>query len=183
MRVPRYLIGLLLAGGFASGCTAHAEPLIPTGLPGLNAPEPPGRVVVPAPAQPTMPPVAGEPETGTATATSKPPVRNPVPRPTPPPTVEPPPTDPPVSVSTPPATLLTSANTAEFEKRVRDQLLLAQANLQQVNPKTLGPDARAQYDSAQGFVRQAQEALKVKNLVYAGQLADKAATMAALLRR
>ena len=47
----------------------------------------------------------------------------------------------------------------------------------------LGSDARAQFDSAMGFVRQADEALKVKNLVYAGQLADKAATMAALLRR
>lgn len=182
MRVPTYLIGLLLAGGFGSGCAANAEPLVPSGLPGLNAPEPPGRVVVPAPEQPTLPPVVGERETGTAATTSKPPVRNPVPRPTTPPPVDPPATEPPPATS-PPATLLTSANTAEFEKRVREQLKRAQTNLQQLNPKNLGADARAQYDSAQGFVRQAEEALKVKNLVYAGHMADKAATMAALLRR
>jgi hypothetical protein len=59
----------------------------------------------------------------------------------------------------------------------------AQADLGQVNRQNLGADARAQYDSALGFIRQAEEALKVKNLIYAGQLADKAATMAALLKR
>jgi hypothetical protein len=151
-------------------------------MPGLNAPEPPGRVVVPAAQQPTLPPVVNEPATTPASATTRTPVRNPMPRPTAPPPVDPPATDPPPA-TLPPPTLLTSANNAEFEKRVREQLKGAQANLSQVNPKSLGPDARAQYDSAQGFVRQAEEALKVKNLVYAGQLADKAATMAALLRR
>jgi hypothetical protein len=79
--------------------------------------------------------------------------------------------------------LLTTANTQEFEKRVRAQLQLAQRDLGQVNPRTLGAEARAQYDSALGFIRQAGEALKVRNLVYAGQLADKAATMAALLKK
>jgi hypothetical protein len=66
---------------------------------------------------------------------------------------------------------------------VRAQLDLARANLAQVSRPTLGTDAKAHYDAAQGFIRQADEALKVKNLIYAGQLADKAATMAALLRK
>ena len=47
----------------------------------------------------------------------------------------------------------------------------------------MGTDAKAQFDAALGFIRQADEALKVKNLIYAGQLADKAATMAALLKK
>lgn len=176
-------MGLLLVGAVGSGCAARAEPLVPTGMPGLNAPEPPGRVVVPATEQPTLPPVVSEPPTSRSSSPSRPPVRNPVTRPAVPPPADPPVTDPPPATSPPPATLLTSANNAEFEKRVRDQLKGAIANLGQVDLKSLGPDARAQYDSAQGFVRQAEEALKVKNLVYAGQLADKAATMASLLRR
>ena len=92
--------------------------------------------------------------------------------------------EPPPPAPTPaPAILLTSANTAEFENRVREQLNRARGNLSQVNPKDLGTDAKAHYAAAQGFIRQADEALKVKNLIYAGQLADKAATMAALLRK
>jgi hypothetical protein len=79
--------------------------------------------------------------------------------------------------------LQTTANTAAREKQVHDLLTQARADLLRVNRKSLGQDARAQFDSAQGFIRQAEEALKVKNLVYAGQLADKAATMAALLRK
>lgn len=180
-RVSSHLIGLLLFSGLATGCAAYAQPLMPTGTPALNVPEPPVRVVVPAPEQPTLPPVEeAPPSTAPASPTSKAPVRNPNPRPV----VTPPPAEPPpATVPPPPAILLTSANTAEFEKRVRAQLALAQANLAQVNRANLGTDAKAQYDAAQGFIRQADEALKVKNLVYAGQLADKAATMAALLRR
>lgn len=177
VRASLRLIGLLLAGGLAIGCSAHAAPLIPAGTPVLNAPEPPRRVVVPAPEQMTLPPVEEPP--ATATTPAKPPVRTPNPRPTAPPPPEPAPaTTPPA-----PAVLLTTANTAEFEKRVREQLARAQGQLSQVNRSNLGTDARAQYDAAKGFIRQAEEALKVKNLVYAGQLADKAATMAGLLRK
>ena len=62
------------------------------------------------------------------------------------------------------------------------QLSRAQSDLDQVK-RPLGPDAQAQFDAAQGFIRQAREAIKVKNWIYAGQLADRAATMAALLRK
>jgi hypothetical protein len=89
---------------------------------------------------------------------------------------------PPVPTPTP-AILLTSANTAEFERRVVAQLNKARADLDQVSRPALGTEAQAHFDAAKGFIRQADEALKVKNLIYAGQLADKAATMAALLRK
>ena len=174
------MTGLLLAGGLAAGCSAHAEPLTPSATPALNVPEPPGRYVLPATEQQTLPPAIDEPPASSGAAvTSKPPVRNPNPRPATPPPAEPPPPAP-----TPtPAILLTSANTAEFEKRVRAQLDQARTHLAQVSRPALGTDAKAHYDAAQGFIRQADEALKVKNLIYAGQLADKALTMAALLRK
>jgi uncharacterized protein (DUF885 family) len=74
-------------------------------------------------------------------------------------------------------------NTADFEKRIRMQLDRATKNLAQVNPRALSSEAKAQYDAAQGFVRQCEQALEVRNLMFASQLADKAATMAALLRK
>lgn len=181
MASARYRLGLLalgsvLSAGISAGCAANAAPLvIPTNAPALSAPEPPARVIVPAPTQPTVPPT--EEPAPTTTPTPRP-RETPPARQTPPPT---PPTDPPTA--TPPPVLRTNANSAEFEKRVRTQLAKAKTDLAAVTRRTLGADARAQYDSAMGFVRQAEEALKVKNLIYAGQLADKAATMAALLRR
>jgi len=167
--------------GLAVGCAAHAAPLVPSNAPALDAPEPPQRVVVPAPEQPTLPPPTEEPPASAVPPASgvKPPVRNPTPRPV----ASPPPPEPPVAPPSAPAILLTSANSPAFEKSVRDQLERARADLGQVSRASLGTDAKAQFDAAQGFIRQADEALKVKNLIYAGQLADKAATMAALLRR
>jgi hypothetical protein len=183
MTLGAQIPGLLLAGALAAGCSAHAEPLTASVTPTLNVPEPPGRYVLPAPEQPTLPPTVEEPPASSASAsTAKPPVRNPNPRVPP----SPPPTETPVAVPTPtptPAILLTSANTAEFEKRVNAQLDVARSLLGQVNTPPPGTEARAHYDAAKGFIRQAEEALKVKNLIYAGALADKAATMAALLRK
>ncbi|HUR20480.1 MAG TPA: hypothetical protein VMZ90_06705 [Vicinamibacterales bacterium] len=182
MRVPAHVTGLLLVGGLAAGCSAHAEPLTPSASPALNVPEPPGRYVLPATEQQTLPPPIEEASsTSAAPPTSRPPVRTPNPRPAAPPQAEPPP---PAPAPTPtPAILLTSANSPAFEKSVQEQLKRARTDLGQVTRATLGTDARAQFDAAQGFIRQADEALKVKNLIYAGQLADKAATMAALLKK
>jgi hypothetical protein len=61
-------------------------------------------------------------------------------------------------------------------------LLEANFNLNRIDYGRLNADARGQYDSAKGFVRQAEEALRGKNLVFASYLADKAATLAARLR-
>ena len=179
IRVPAQITGLLLVGGLAAGCSAHAEPLTSSSTPVLDVPEPPGRHVVPRPEQRTLPPPIEEPPpSSSAAVTTKPPVRNPNPKPATPPAEPPPP------VPTPtPAILLTSANTAEFEKSVRAQLDKARNNLDQVNRDALGTDAKAHFDAAKGFIRQAEEALKVKNLIYAASLADKAATLAALLRK
>jgi hypothetical protein len=63
--------------------------------------------------------------------------------------------------------------------------LLARASrdLQRVNYAALGADGRTQFDTARRFMQQAEDALKNGNLAYAGKLADKAATMGAVLVR
>ena len=52
-----------------------------------------------------------------------------------------------------------------------------------MNYEGLDSDGRTQYDTAKRFLQQAEEALKSGNLVFAGKLADKAATMTAVLVR
>ena len=89
---------------------------------------------------------------------------------------------PPPTPTPAPAILLTSVNSPEFEQRIQGQINKAKEDLNQVKGP-LGTEAKAHFDAARGFIRQAEEALKVKNLIYAGQLADKAATMAALLKK
>jgi hypothetical protein len=180
--VLRTIVGLGIVCAAGAACSARAQALTPAATP-LNAPQPPPRVVVPAPERPTLPeepaaPAAASTPSGTSGAAGRGRDSAPPPtRPAPPPAAEPP------ATSAPPPPLLTSANTAEFERRVRATLQKAQGDLSQVKRDSLGTEARAQFDSALGFIRQTEEALKVKNLVYAGQLADKAATMAALLKR
>lgn len=164
----------------AAACGARADTTLPGASPALLPPTPPARLVIPAPELPTLP----EPEAAApATPTPATPPRAGTSRPTPPPP-SPPPAAPPATVeAAPPAVLSTTTNTADFERRIRQQLARANTLLGQVNPRSLGAEAKAQYDAAQGFARQCEEALKVRNLMLASQLADKAATMAALLRK
>jgi hypothetical protein len=67
------------------------------------------------------------------------------------------------------------------ERRVR--ILIAQAynDLNRVNYQALNADARNQYDTAKRFATQAEDALRARNLVFASNLADKAAALAAQL--
>lgn len=175
-RSSRLALAVLLA--VSAACAAKADVQTPTDVPGLVPPTPPARLVVPAPERPTLP--MDEPPSVAVTQPA-PPVRQA--SPPPPRSSTPPPVTPPVTIETPPPAVLSTVVSADFEKRIRLQLDRAVADLARVNRRSLGNDARAQYDAAQGFIRQCEEALKVRNLVFAGQLADKAATMAALLRR
>jgi DNA replication protein DnaC len=69
----------------------------------------------------------------------------------------------------------------ELERNVRARMSEASRNLERTDYRALSPDRKEQYDTAKRFIQQAEDALKVKNLVFAGQLADKAATLAAAL--
>jgi hypothetical protein len=69
----------------------------------------------------------------------------------------------------------------EVEQRVRATIAQASRDLGRINSRALTAEAKAQYDIAKRFVEQAGDALKAKNFVFAGQLADKASTLATLL--
>ena len=69
----------------------------------------------------------------------------------------------------------------EMERTIRAQLSHAANDLTRVDYRALNSDARTQYDTAKGLVRQAEDALKARNLVFAKSIADKAAALAAQL--
>jgi hypothetical protein len=177
MRVICAGIGLLALIG-AVGCT-NAQAKTPADEVPLATPAPPARVIVPPTIDPVTPP-------------ADPSGRTP-PRETPPATPrkpETPPTTPPVTPVQPPpqndpavGTLQTTANVTEVEKKVRALIAAATRDLARVDYRALSTDAKAQYDQAKRFIAQAEGALKIKNVVFANQLADKAAALAALLVR
>jgi hypothetical protein len=72
---------------------------------------------------------------------------------------------------------------AKTEASIRSLLASASRDLARVNPSSLDSDGRTQHDQARRFLLQAEEALKSGNLLFAGKLADKAATLAAVLVR
>ena len=69
----------------------------------------------------------------------------------------------------------------EVERSIHATLQRANTDLNRVDYRTLNADAKNQYDTAKGFIRQANEAIRAKNLLYAKNLADKAAAVAAQL--
>ena len=173
-----------LAAGLASGCVRARARTAPD-PPSLDVPLPPPRLVE---AAETTPP---EPLTLPAE-----PARSTLPRPKTPPapvqqTESSKPPEPPKAPEEPkeskPAAATTLRTTptqqeGELERRTRGLLLEASSNLNRIDYGRLNPDAKGQYDSAKGFVRQAEDALRTQNLVFASYLADKAATLAAQLR-
>jgi hypothetical protein len=183
------LVALVAAWTVASGCTsAKAQVVLPDSAP-LTIPQAPPRVVVPP--APVAPPAAVETEPPTSSTSSANPPANSArpnrdPKPVPPPPANPPAPTPPPAPTSPaaPATPLeTPANQGELEQRTQGLLLSAKAALDKINIKALSADGKAQHDAATRFIAQAQEALRVKNTVYAWQLADKANTIATLLLR
>lgn len=174
---------LVVMAPLAGGCT-HAQAKTTPDMPALAMPAPPPREVEPAEVEaPPTAPLATEPSRNT-------PAR---PRPSaPPPRTEPARGEPPAAVDPlrpadelgkPPTTLQTTPATAEgeVERGIRTSLQRASADLGRVDYRALNADARTQYDTAKRFVRQATDAIRTKNLVFAKNLAEKAATIAAQL--
>jgi len=64
---------------------------------------------------------------------------------------------------------------------VRTAIGKATADLSRVDYRALNADARTQYDTAKRFIRQAEDAIHAKNLVFAKSVADKAVVLAAQL--
>ena len=181
------IVAFLAPLAAAAGCAkAHASAQ-PAGPP-LETPLPPPRVV--------SSPIESEP-----TVTAVPPIEAPGPRTTPSPSqaaaprperpegTEPPaaaasqpaPSPPVPQVEEPPRTLQITPNATQVEQRIRGLLASAARDLLRIDYRALSVDAQAQYDIAKRFTEQADEFLKKNNLVYAEQLADKAAALAAQL--
>ena len=177
------LVTLVLLTASLTACAAKAQVRTEAELPSLEPPPPPPRVVAiytpepePAPATPAVEPAA--------------PVRPPARPARPEQKPEPAATTPEQPVEAPraspaPALTLTPSPGSESQTLTAIRGLLGQAarDLSRVNAASLNSDGRAQYDQARRFIQQAEEALKTRNIVFAGKLADKAATMAAVLVR
>lgn len=181
----------LAAALVAAGCFRAQAKAFPEAPP-LEMPSPPPRVVevtdpevpppVPLPEEPARtPPFRPRPAPPTQrTESPRPsePVRAEIPAPESPKPVEEPKATPPATLQTTPA-----QREAEVERGIRTILSQAGNDLNRINYQALNVDAKNQYDQAKGFVRQAEEALRVKNLKFAQTLADKAATLASQLGR
>jgi hypothetical protein len=182
-RVTAVIAPAMVGALLASGCLraqAKTVPQVP-----LSMPAPPPRVVEVR--DPASPPIVSLPEE---------PVRNTPPRPVPapPPRTEarPPEQKPDVVADTPraedpskppPSTLQTvpAQQETEAERKIRALLGQTANDLNRINVQSLNSDARQQFETARGFVRQADDALRAKNLVFASNLAEKAAALAAQL--
>jgi hypothetical protein len=166
---------------------AHGQAKTVAELPPLNMPAPPPRTVEAT--EPPQPPLVSLPDE------QRPNLR---PRPAPAQRTETPRAEPPKveqsapeparqtdepKTAQPPTTLQTTPAQREGEVERRIRVLVAQAtnDLNRVNYQALNADARNQYDTAKRFVSQAEDALRSRNLVFASNLADKAAALAAQL--
>ena len=164
-------------------CAAKAQVRTEAPLPPLDPPAPPPRVI--ATYEPEPEPIAAPPAVEPA-APVRPPARPPRPEQKPEPAVT---TPEPVENTAPPApgpslTLTpTPGSEAQTANAIRNLLASATRDLSRVNVASLNGDGRAQYETARRFIQQAEDALKTRNVVFAGKLADKAATMAAVLVR
>ncbi|MGE0043069.1 MAG: hypothetical protein AB7H88_17670 [Vicinamibacterales bacterium] len=178
------LLTVLVAAAAGTGC-ATASARTEVAMPELAPPPPPPRVVAdyepPPAAKPAAEPAAEPAEPPAPPASGGRREATPAPRPSTPAPEAPEPPRP----SQPPSLTLTPAPGTEAQTGASIRALVAQAgrDLARVNYAALDADRRTQYDTARRFVQQAEAALKAGNLVFAGKLADKAATMAAVLVR
>jgi hypothetical protein len=180
---------LLVVAGSVTGC-ARAQAKAVVEPPRLNVPLPPPRVVetvvveTPVPAPPPEAPPAEVPATRTIPAPPRP-TRAESPRPAESPKADVAPVEPvgPRHEEPKPSPLqaVPAQQEGKVEAEVRGMLKKASADLSRVDYRALGSTERTQYEQAKAFVTQAEDALRVKQLVFARALADKAATLATQL--
>jgi len=173
------IASVLLAIAASAACVkTHAQRPDPPSP--LAAPAPPNRVIIPAvlpdPVEPSTPPTPPPPTPSRPPATSSRPPDRPAASTAAPAQAAPEPASPPV-------VLQTTSAPGELDKQTRLQINTAKQNLDKINAKQLNSNAKAQYDMARGFIRQAEQALNAKNFLLARDLADKAAVLAKELAR
>ena len=182
---------LVLMSLVASGCVRTAAKTTPDAPP-LDMPAPPPREIEPTEVETPAPvPLVAEPARNTPPTRPRTTPREQAPRVEPPKPAEPPKAEPPPVEPVKPAeeplkptsTLQTTPATAEgeVERGIRASITRANAALNSIDYRVLNAGAKTQYDTAKRWIRQADEAMKSKNLVFAKNLADKAAALAAQL--
>lgn len=143
-------------------------------------PEPPQPATLPTEPARNAPPRPRPAPAAPARATEAPRPEPPKPEATPPIIETPKPSGedakPPATIQTTPAQVA-----GEVERSIRTTMTKASNDLNRIDYRVLNTDARVQYDTAKSFLRQADAAIRAKNLVFARDLADKAATLAAQL--
>ena len=179
---------VLLGVTLASGCArAHAK-AVPDNPP-LDMPAPPPRDVesnednppepVGLPAEPARSPIRNPsppPQTRTESPRSDPKPETPPPEPPRPATAEEPARPPSSNLQTTP-----TGEVEELEKAIRAAMAHAQQDLNRIDYRSLNQGAREQYEAAKSFIRQADDAIRVKNFEFAKTVADKASVLAAQL--
>lgn len=171
------LLGVCIASGGCLRGQAKALPEIP-----LEVPAPPPRSVEAV--NPAEPLIVSFPEEPVPNTPSRP-------QPAPPPRADnrpaeprPEPVEPPKPAEDagrgplPPLQTTPTQQEGEAERRVRVQLSQATTSLNRINVQALNADARQQFETARRFVSQAEDALRTRNLVFARNLAEKAAALA-----
>ena len=188
MLTGRWAGAVVLVSALGAGACAHARANAPTDTPPLMVPAAPPHEIEPV--ETSTPPDIPLP---------KEPPRRPPPRPAPAPAkpeapksepraeapkTETEPVKPAEEPAKPPTSTLQTTPTGaegEVERDIKTMLGRASDNLNHIDYRALNTDARMQYDTAKRFIRQAEDALRAKNLVFARNLADKAAALAAQL--
>ena len=179
---PPWWLLLFLIAAAAPGCMRARANTLPLGPP-LDVPAPPPRVVLPVEVEAEAPPT----EPGPPPEEPRPTPAPARPRPTgpvePPRAAEEPPKSPPAATSPATTTLQTTpaAKQGEVERAIRATMARASSDLNRIDYRALNADARTQYDTAKRFIEQADDAIRMKNLPFAKNLADKAATLAVQL--
>jgi hypothetical protein len=178
---------LLLGAGLASGC-ARAQAKTTPDNPPLDMPAPPPRQIesndedrplpLELPAEPARSPI---PPRATPQTRTEPPRTEPKPETPPPPETHKPPTAEEPARPASPLQTTPAAEEAQLEKAIRAAMTRAQRDLNRVDYRSLNEEARDQYEYAKSFIRQADDAIRVKNLTFARTVADKAAVLAAQL--
>lgn len=182
MRAVQLFLIVVLASAAMAGCArarANTEPVMPELIP----PPPPPRIVERYPQEPVRTIDPGPVDAALAVPPQKMPPR-PAAKPEPA-KPEPAPAEPQLPPANAPSLTLKPAPgvTGQTEASIRALLDRAARDLQRVNYAALNADGRVQYDTARRFMQQSEDALKSGNVAFAGKLADKAATMAAVLVR
>ncbi len=181
MMKPVRLASLVLLTASLGACAAKAQVRTEVELPLLDPPPPPPRVVTVYQDEPELVPMAPVVEAVPARPAGR--AARPESRPEPPTTPE---TATDVAKPAAPLSLTLTpspGSEAQTAAAIRALMTRASRDLARVNASALTADGRAQVEAARRFLQQAEDALRARNVVFAGKLADKAATMAAVLVR